>query len=411
MSHFHQENEVLPASKTNFWKTFWIIFILFAVGGGLALYKGWYLIVIEKFFKTSLGVSLSPNHHLEETSLEKKEDPFERAAREKAIFVELKSVHQDNISKKIILPGKLICKNAVDIVPEADGIVEEIRVISGQMVQKGDVLFILNEDMAKAQLAAAQAELDKFALEYERSKKLLQEKALSPAKLQEAKANFERLKAQTQQQEILLKQRKIRAPFAGKIGNIHINLGQRIYPQRSEKTLFLSDEKFLIEFQVNSYQSGIVELNKEIFFNLRDVDGISKPFRAVINAIDNKIDRNQTLEVQAIVSEIKGKNNFFVPGRYVEITLRYKEIYGLFVPKEAVSVDNNSNCACYKIIERNGKSFAVMVGIEVGLETDKGYQVLNGLEEGDQVVVSGISRLPGICLITTDPQHFLSGTE
>ena len=70
----------------------------------------------------------------------------------------------------------------VDIKPKADGTITEIRYTPGTRVEKGVVLFTLDNAIEKADLAQAEAEFLKTDLALDRGNKLSQSRITAPGR-------------------------------------------------------------------------------------------------------------------------------------------------------------------------------------------------------------------------------------
>ena len=97
--------------------------------------------------------------------------------------------------------GSARAAQTVDIKPQADGIITEIAYTAGKRVEKGTVLFRLDDDIQKADLAQAKAELVKAQQALERGESLRQSRVMAAASLEELEAARASAQAQVERAE------------------------------------------------------------------------------------------------------------------------------------------------------------------------------------------------------------------
>ncbi len=155
---------------------------------------------------------------------------------------------------KIQTVGRLDSKSRVDLVAEVSGkVVELVNGLEvGQQVQKGDILFSIDDSIYAANVQQAKAAHDIAAIQvrveevaFGRNEKLYVEKAISDAqydiskaKLASARASLEQASASLKIAETNLARTKVRAPFAGVITERLVSVGSFVAP--GQKTLSMA---------------------------------------------------------------------------------------------------------------------------------------------------------------------------
>ncbi|PLK42448.1 efflux RND transporter periplasmic adaptor subunit [Emticicia sp. TH156] len=151
-------------------------------------------------------------------------------------------------------PTSLQGKENVQLRPQISGYIEKIFVDEGAFVKAGQPLFRINASIyreqkntasaalliAKAQLAAAQLELDKY-------KVLSENKVVADFQYEKARINYENARAAVQQQQTLVASADInlgfaiiKAPISGFIGRIMKRTGALVGPNDSDPLTTLS---------------------------------------------------------------------------------------------------------------------------------------------------------------------------
>ncbi len=124
--------------------------------------------------------------------------------------------------------GSVNAVQGVMVSPEISGMVSEIDFESGATVKKGDLLIRLDTSSEKAQLRAAQAQVNLAQLNADRSHKLGQDKTISQSELDASDATLQQNQANADAISSIIDKKTIRAPFDGKLGIRLVNLGQEM---------------------------------------------------------------------------------------------------------------------------------------------------------------------------------------
>jgi membrane fusion protein (multidrug efflux system) len=128
-----------------------------------------------------------------------KENKGNKAAQNKApIRVNGIKVSFASFSNNISLSGTIEPNESVQIQSEVAGIVESIHFKEGTQVQKGQLLFKVNDLELKAQLAQAKSQEILVSENYRRAKLLLEKQAISQEEYEIAYAEYETAKSQSQ---------------------------------------------------------------------------------------------------------------------------------------------------------------------------------------------------------------------
>src|SRR5271167_1463379 len=106
---------------------------------------------------------------------------------------------------------------SVDVQPRVSGYIQEVRFQSGQLVKKGDVLFVIDPRWNQAVLDQRQAEFDQAKSENERTAKLLANNAISAEEAEARKARAEVAKAALDSAKLDVEYTHVRAPIDGRV--------------------------------------------------------------------------------------------------------------------------------------------------------------------------------------------------
>jgi membrane fusion protein (multidrug efflux system) len=289
--------------------------------------------------------------------------------------------------------GTLRANESVDIVPELTKRLAKVEMEEGAKVEKGEVLFILDDSDLAAQLAEIEARLNLALANQARTEDLLPQRAISRQEYDLALAEVEILRAQKATQQVELAKTRIRAPFAGQTGIRLVSEGALVKPETILTTL-QDLSRIKVDFPLPERYAGEVKAGQKFTFT---VAGNANVFQGEVAVIEPAADAaTRSLRVRGICTNPKG----LLPGGFAEVTLRLDTVEnGFAIPTQAV-VPSSRGHGVYVL--RDGK--AAFQDVEIGMRTADQVQVLRGLNEGDTVLTTNILRLrPGVPVTPVAP--------
>ncbi|KAF2337026.1 efflux RND transporter periplasmic adaptor subunit [Flavobacterium daemonense] len=289
------------------------------------------------------------------------------------------AVFDNNLS----LSGSIEANEQIEIRSEVSGIVEGIYFNEGSYVNKGQVLFKVNDIELRAQLRQAQTKEGLAGENERRAKLLLQKEAISQEEFDVANADYASAKAQTQLIKAQISKTSVKAPFSGKIGLRSISPGTYITPTILVAKL-VNTGKLKITFSIPEKYATQVNSGSTIDFT---VSGSNKVYKAKIYAIEPEVAvATRTLQIRALADNSDGK---LLPGTFADVKLPLNIIKdAIVVPSESIVPVQDGKKV---FISDMGKAKEVMV--EATTRTDASILILSGLKAGDTLVTSGVMSL------------------
>ena len=276
--------------------------------------------------------------------------------------------------------ASLRAEEEASVVARTEGIVKALFVEEGDRVMLGTPLAQLDTRRLELEVARTRKNIESFDRAYERAKTLYESKMISPDAYDQALFSFEREQASLNLQLYELEEATIRAPIEGFITMRHIKLGNTLRPS---DLAFEIKRAAVIEATINVPEKEILKLRTgQLAVVLVDaVEG--SEFTGIVDRVSPEVD-SSTGTFRVTVS-LENKGNRLKPGMFARINIRYdtKE-NAVLVARNAVVTQKSENAV---FVVRSGRAIrqAVVLGYVMG---DK-VEVLNGLVEGDQVVVTG----------------------
>ena len=185
-----------------------------------------------------------------------------------------------------------------------------------------------------------------------------------------------------------LTSKTITAPFAGIIGKRGIS-GSSL---GSENTIIMTlddTKKVLCDLKIPEVYAAF--LKKELKLNATFSAYKNKMYKGKIESVASRVDA-QTRSILAR-AKINNENSEILPGSLLEIEIFYKEKNALSVPDTSVMYEGSKKFI-YKIIENN---MIKKIEIETGIRDKGNLEVLSGINEGDQIIAEGLTKVrPGM---------------
>jgi RND family efflux transporter MFP subunit len=284
--------------------------------------------------------------------------------------------------------------------PQVSGNLTQILVHSGQAVQEGQLLMVIDPSKQEAtvlsQAATVQQKLAVYKydqIEYDRQKKLYAAQVSSQDVYQQAEQAYANSKADYLSSVALLQSDKkelgyysIRAPFTGIVGDIPVHVGDYV----SASTLLTTvDENRDLEayIYVPAEMSSRLKMGLpvEILDNNENLLQKTK-----IDFISPQVDNG--LQGVLVKAPVRPDNAVIRNAQLVKAKVIWSMVPTPVVPVLAVS-RLGGQAFVYTVQSQGGHDFAHQVAVKLGDTIGNDYAILGGLQNGDQVIISGTQFL------------------
>ncbi len=174
----------------------------------------------------------------------------------------------------------------------------------------------------------------------------------------------------------------IKAPISGEIAKIQVNVGSMITPQMPV-AIIVDYTRVKVSFNLPEADINCISKDKKVSIQIDALP--NDPFSAQISEISPIIDpMTRTLEVKAVVSNTK---KLLKPGMTARVKIIVDEKNNaLAIPAEAL-LDSYVFVVKDSTVERRD--------VVAGLIGDNNIEIVQGLAEGERIVVVGQERLAG----------------
>jgi multidrug efflux system membrane fusion protein len=345
-----------------------------------------------------------------------------------APVVTVASVEQREITEWEEFTGRTDAVEAVEVRPRVSGHIQEVRFQSGQLVRKGDILFVIDPRWYKAEFGRRQAEYEQARVRLEnaernaaRAARLLATRAIaseaadaSESQYQEAKGALLAAKSLMESARLDLEFTEVRAPIDGRVSRALMTAGNYASGASSLLTRLVSvdpiyvyadvDENSLLKFNaLADERKAAGDENVPVELELADEQGF--PHRGFVESFDNRLDPNTgTILLRAIFPNPEGR---IVPGLFARIRVPTSGSHPAFlVDESAIGTDQSQ-----KFVLTVGTGNTVEYRkVKLGPTFGGKRIVREGLRAGEKIVVNGLQRArPGLPVSPEEHTASVSG--
>ena len=330
------------------------------------------------------------------------------------------------VTRYLELTGNTASINTVDLNARVEGFLTDIKYKDGALVKKGTVLFVIEQDQYKANLAQAQATLAanqalqvQAEAEYNRQNQLAKQDFASQATLDQARAKRDQAVANVQNAQANLDLAKINlgytevtAPFDGVVTAHLQDVGALVgYGSPTKLATIVEISPIYVWFslsenQVLNIKQALAQRGRtlqSVAENLGDIPveiGLQTetgyPHKGKLDYVAPQVDPNLgTLTVRAI---FENKDLSLLPGLFARIRLPLGPAQETVVVND-IAIGTNQTGSYVLVVDNDTVK---QVQVTMGQLQDKGLRAINqGLTAGQQVIVNGLQRaIPGSKVVT-----------
>jgi membrane fusion protein (multidrug efflux system) len=301
-----------------------------------------------------------------------------------AVTVEAQKVELTTMVDALRSIGTLRANQSIVVRSEIPGVVTKIEFKDSRTVEKGQVLFRLDDSMERAQLAQAEASLKLAESNYERARELLSRGAGTVQMRDQTQSAMDTDRAAVALARARLEKSTIRAPYAGVVGMSRIDLGA--YVTAGQELVTLDDiETVKLDFEVPERYARFVAPGQKVEIEADAFPG--RTFAGQIATIATRVDPDsRSLGVRAL---IPNPDRLLKPGLFARVGVSIEKRPNAVVAPEQAIVPRGDRLLVYRVVDRK----AVATTVKVGLREYGNVEIVDGLSPGDVVITAGQQKV------------------
>jgi multidrug efflux system membrane fusion protein len=326
------------------------------------------------------GAWIASGHLLPHDSAESRAAVLPAVAAPKLFRVAVTEARVEPRTRKLVLSGRTEADRKMMVTARGDGIISELRVKRGDIVKQGDVIAILSDEAREARVTQAQAMLMQRKTELEARMKLVKQGTLPALEAVNLETQFKAAEAGLAAAEAERERSVIRAPWAGVINDVPVEIGQAAFSFGGrEIAQVVALDPILAVVEVAERKLSGVKLGDQA--DIRLVTGKTATGKIrFISKMASASTRTYRVDVAIPNADLS------IPdGITAEVTVPLSAVPAARVPRSALTFSSAGDLGL-RIVDPAGKVTFVPVSV---VEDEQQTMWLGGVENGARIIVQG----------------------
>lgn len=318
--------------------------------------------------------------------------------------------------------GRVSAVDSVSLRPRVSGYIERVAYTEGDEVNKGDLLFVIDQRPYKDALNTVLAQLERAKTasrlakaQVDRVQTLIAANAVSREEFDSRQADLEQTLSDVRAAEAAVASARlnlafteIRAPISGRAGRAMLSVGNLAQTDQSLLSTVVSqdpmyvyfncDERSYLRFQETAKKSGRITTAGSVRIGLANDAGF--PHVGKVNFLDNHVDpETGTIRARAV---LPNPDRRLTPGMFARVQFDASgEFKAMLVNERAILTDQDRKYLYVVGPENKAMRKDVVLGPLIR-DANAGAQALrvieSGLDANDKVIVGGTQKIfyPGM---------------
>jgi membrane fusion protein (multidrug efflux system) len=315
----------------------------------------------------------------------------------------VRAARSDDAHSTLSGMGTIRSSNQIDVGFDGTGVVSVLAVKEGDRVEKGQVLAELDSSVLESEIAVKEAEAEAvlaeanyYREEFEKQKELYEKQAVSDKEMKKAEyemrkaeAQLKRLKAEQESLKVKRKQRILRAPMSGIVAELYVDRGSVVTPGAHKVIRLIRSDEVIADIDLGESLFLLVRPGQKVRLKVDALRG--KEFWGKVDRISPEIHKKQ--RTFTMHTRVRNPDLTLVPGMFVRAEILPAQTSApVRIPVSAVLHDKKKANEIYVVKD----GVAVRRSVRLGEQEEGRVQVLNGLEEGEIVLVEGHKDIPNL---------------
>lgn len=281
-------------------------------------------------------------------------------------------------SRAIRVSGTTDAEKRVVVAARAPGVIGELPISQGDLVEKGDLIMKLDAEGKEAAVDSARSALAQRQAEAEAAERLARTGSMPRLQVESARAALALARSQLEAAEAELARNQVFAPFAGLVDKVGVELGSSVQAGAEVATILKLDPLLAIG-QVSERELGHLKVGDEA--DVRLVNGQETTGKVRYISRDASA-QTRTYRVEIAIENADGA----IPaGMTSEITMRAEPVDAVVLPRSVVTLSGDGDLGIRAV---DGGDKVAFYPIDLVDDTPRGL-VLGGIPPQARVIVAG----------------------
>ncbi|MBS1597929.1 MAG: efflux RND transporter periplasmic adaptor subunit [Bacteroidetes bacterium] len=295
------------------------------------------------------------------------------------IPVKAHEVKIDSFNTSFVINGTTAPVKEVKIASEVQGKLVRLFIKNGDMVKAGQVVAVLDASVYNVQLASIDASIAKAQLDLARYSNLIELGGATPMQKEGAELQIKSLQAEKKQVLDQISHMQIRAPFSGKVENINVELGSFV-TYGTVLTQLIDNSSLKINIYLSEQEAFKAKKGQTVTITSVVMD---QPKTGKITMVSDKADASGKFLTEISFSNTDKAQ--LKAGILADVHFPMESVKtGLSIPVSAL-IANAKETKVFVAVNNVAEERI----IKTGIATSNKVEVVDGLQEGEQVIISG----------------------
>jgi membrane fusion protein, multidrug efflux system len=283
-------------------------------------------------------------------------------------------------SRKLVLSGRTEADKRVTVTARTGGVLTELRVRRGAWVKTGDVIAVLSDEAREAQVIQAKSLVTQRQTELDSKRGLLKSGAIPRLEGVNLEAQLEAAKAALAAAEAELERGIVRAPWAGVVHDVGVEVGQAAFSFAGKDiATIVALDPMLAVVEVAERKLAGIELGD--MAEVRLVTGVTAQGKVRFVAKT----ASATTRTYRVEVELPNHDHAIPDGITAEVALPLAPVEATRVLRSALTISSAGEIGVRTVGEDGTVGF-VPVGI---FEDEQTFMWVSGIRNGARVIVQG----------------------
>jgi HlyD family secretion protein len=330
-------------------------------------------------------------------------------SKKKPDVYEIRTPVISNVIQKTVATGSVVPRQEIEIKPQVSGIIDEIYVVAGNRIEKGQVIAkikiipdMVNLNAAESRLKQAEIDFQDAKIDYDRQQKLFDTDVISYEEFKKAKVAYDQSKEEFSAADNNLELIKngvtkkaqtatntlVRSTITGTVLDVPIKVGNSVIQSNTfndgTTIAIVADMKDMI-FQGKVDETEVGKIKEGMLIEL-EIGAIEKDkFDAVLKYISPKgKEENGAIQFE-IKADVSLKEGQFIRAGYsanANIVLERKDSV-MVIPEGMLQFKNDS--AFVEVLTNEAESIYEKRNVKTGISDGINIEIVEGLTKTDKV--------------------------